>query len=222
MEVSKIMGVTPVIIHFFHGIFCNKNHPAIGVPASLSQEETQSLTSQLLQVFGKGTDCYGWGTGKCSWKMVGFNVKTLENPPNMEVSLAGKFIEVNGRSSSKPDPNWQLRWYSAWKHIVFGPLPTLRGFLSHGGTPKTINFVHGIFCNKNHPAIGVTPFMEPLLVYQSVGAVIAATPRVVTMPACRPGSLQAICWTRRVNWPDRLGASSFMITKYDLRREICS
>jgi hypothetical protein len=133
--------------------------------------------------------------------MVGFNVKTWENPPNMEVSLAGKFdIEVNGRSSSKPDPNWQLRWYSAWKHIVFGPLPTLRGFLSHGGTPKTINFVHGIFHEINHPAIGVTPFMEPLLVYQSVGAVIAGTTRVVTMPSFgpepsrpRPGSLQAIC-----------------------------
>ena len=46
-------------------------------------------------------------------------------------------------------------------------------------------------------------------------------PRAI-LAACRPGLLQAICWTRRVNWLDRLGASSFMMTKYDLRREICS
>ena len=140
MEVSKIMGVTPVIIHFFHGIFCNKNHPAIGVPASLSQEETQSLTSQLLQVFGKGTDCYGWGTGKCSWKMVGFNVKTLENPPNMEVSLAGKFIEVNGEVFQQTRSQLAAQMVFRLEAYCFWSTSNSTGFPKSWGYPKNHQF----------------------------------------------------------------------------------
>ena len=35
------------------------------------------------------------------------------------------------------------------------------GFLGHGASPKSSSHFDGMFPNKNHPAMGVPPFMEP-------------------------------------------------------------